>query len=664
MNLIQSLMPEGLVSALGWTLLHALWQGALVALLLSLLLVLLHRHSARTRYAVASSAMLLQLLLSAGTFAFYFSKAGFAAAPMQRMAEAADAPAIRINASFWTDPLGVAQVYFEQHLPLLVTLWLLGLVLMSVRFIGGLAYTQRLRHYKTTALGEQWQQKLNGLQKRLGMQQAVRLAESALVQVPMAIGVAKPVILLPMGAVTGLTQAQVEAILAHELAHILRKDYLLNLVQSVVDMLYFYHPAMWWVSGVVRAEREHCCDDVAVALCGDSLTYARALTELEAMRMPAAPGMAVAFSGQRGSLMNRIRRLVGQPLKPTFTEGFAAGLVLVVGMLALSVGAMAERQPPKAEKLPQPEKEVAEAAASVAEEAGEAMSFTAQDAQGNNRNVVIITNKKGKVKELYVDGKRIPKKEIDNYKSLIDQRLQATNNAPEATREEVELLMEQEREAIARTQRGTRQERIIINRYKGQGVPPPLPPVPGEPPLPPLAPQPPVPGVGPPPPPPAPSAPPVGASKKEQKAYERELKKYEEEIKRYELEMGQAMRRYEREVVDRRIGQDSLRHKETMIRNHERAAEMRARQEARQHEMQARRAEMEVRRAEMEKRRQQQAENMRQMKEEMVKDGLIESDSSNLNIQVTNGEMFINGKKQPQKVYDKYQKWMRPERKQ
>ncbi|MCX2740672.1 M56 family metallopeptidase [Pontibacter anaerobius] len=665
MSLIPNLLPEGLVSALGWTLLHALWQGALVALFLSLLLVLLHRQPAKTRYAVASSAMLLQLLLSVGTFVLYFNTAEGAATAMQSIAVAAEAPVISINASFWADPVGTAQVYFEQHLPLLVTLWLLGLALMAVRFIGGLAYTQRLRHYKTSPLGVQWQQKLNQLQRRLGMQQAVRLAESALVQVPMAIGVAKPVILLPMGAVTGLSQAQVEAILAHELAHILRKDYLLNLLQSVVDMLYFYHPAMWWVSGVVRAEREHCCDDMAVALCGDSLTYARALAELEAMRMPAAPGMAVAFSGQRGSLMNRIKRLVGQPLKPTFTEGFAAGLVLVVGLLAVSFGAMAERQPLEAEKPAQPEKEATVPEPEVAEEAGEAVSYTAQDAQGNNRNVVIITNKKGKVKELYVDGKRIPKRDIDKYKNLVDQRLQATNDAPKATREELQVLLEQEREALARAQRDTRKQRIIIERYDGE-TPPPLPPVPGVPPLPPMPPMP-APGIAPPPPPapPAPPAPPVGASKKKQKAYEREMKQYDAELDRY----AQQMKLYEQEVIVRRIAGDSLRRKEMMARSRERADEMRARQEARQQEVEARRAEMEtrraemeVRRAEMEEHRQKHMENMRQLKEELVKDGLIESDSSNLNIRINNNTLYINDKEQPQKVYDKYKKWLHPDK--
>ncbi|PTX22568.1 beta-lactamase regulating signal transducer with metallopeptidase domain [Pontibacter mucosus] len=645
MNLIENLLPGGLVSALGWTLLHALWQGAFVALLLSLVLVLLQRHPAQTRYAIACGAMLLQLLLSVGTFVLYFSKADVAVA--QGMALVVETPTATQAASFWASPLGTAQVYFEQHLPLLVTLWLLGLTLMALRFMGGLAYCRRLRYHRTSELGQQWQQQLDILRRRLGVSQAVRLAESALVQVPMAIGVAKPVILLPIGAVTGLTQAQVEAILAHELAHILRKDYLLNLLQSVVDMLYFYHPAMWWVSGVVRAEREHCCDDMAVALCGDSLTYARALTELEAMRMPAAPSMAVAFSGRQGSLMSRIKRLVGQPLKPTFTEGFAAGLVLVVGMLALSLGAVAEKKPLVAEQLKQPENKAAAVTDETAEPV-EAISYTAQDGQGNNRNIVIITNKKGKVKELYVDGKRIPKKDIDQYKDLIDQRLQATNNAPKATREEVEVLMQEEREAIANTPRpNIREERVIIRRLNGDEEPP-LPPLPPEPPLPPV------------PAPPAPPAPPAGASEKEKKAYEREMKQYQEEMKRYEKEVGEAMKKYEQEVVVRRIGQDSLR---IMVnRDKHRTEEMRAKMEAHRHELEERRADLEVRREELAERRQKHMENMRQMKEELVKDGLIESDSSNLNIQINNGEFFINGKKQPQKVYDKYKKWLHPDK--
>lgn len=329
MNLIPNILPEALVRALGWTLLHSLWQAAFIALLLGLLLVLLHRHTARLRYAVAGGAMLAQLLLSVGTFAYCYARAVAPASPasggntsfLSIATNSLAATPVILN--FWQNPAGVAQVYFEQHLPLLVTVWLLGLLLMALRFTGGVAYTQRLRHYKTTPLPQAWQSSLQALSQRIGLSGPVQLVESALVQVPIVIGFARPVILLPIGAVMGLSPKQIEAILAHELAHILRKDYLLNLLQSVMDLLFFYHPAMWWISGVVRAERENCCDDMAVAVCGDTLTYARALAELEAMRLPVAPAMAMAFSGRRGSLMARIRRLVGQQaLQPTFSEGF------------------------------------------------------------------------------------------------------------------------------------------------------------------------------------------------------------------------------------------------------------------------------------------------------------------------------------------------------
>lgn len=429
-------------------------------------------------------------------------------------------------------------------------------------------------------------------------------------------------------------------------------------------MLFFFHPAMWWVSGVVRAERENCCDDIAVALCGDKLTYARALTELETMRMPGASGAALAFSGQRGSLVNRIKRLVGQPLKPTFTEGFAAGLVLVVGVLVLSFGAVAGQQPLEGTVL-EPLEEGSTAADTKAD-SEEAVAFMAQDSAGKNRNVVIITNKKGKVKQLYVDGKRIPKRDIDKYKSLVDQRLEATKNAPKANRDEVKALIEREQRALDRVERQVREERTVVQSFRGDRLPP-LPPMPPVPPVPPVG----APALAPPPPP----APPAGASKKNKKAfqqleqleqleqYEQQVEQHEQELEQYEQQVEQAVRALEQEAAVKRIAQDSLRQKEMKLRQEERATAMRARMEARQEEMQARRAEMEARREEMEARRRDHAKQMDEMKAEMVKDGLIDSNSSNLNVRINNGELFINDKKQPKKVYDKYKKWMAPDSK-
>jgi HEAT repeat protein len=153
----------------------------------------------------------------------------------------------------------------------------------------------------------------------------------------MVVGWLRPVILLPASALTGLSPQQLEAILAHELAHIRRHDYLINLLQAVVETLLFYHPAVWWVSRRIRQEREHCCDDLAVAVCGDSLTYARALLEMEQLRA-AGPQLAMAANG--GSLMNRIQRLVGaQPKHANRFGGLFAGVITLTTLISAVAGA-------------------------------------------------------------------------------------------------------------------------------------------------------------------------------------------------------------------------------------------------------------------------------------------------------------------------------------
>jgi HEAT repeat protein len=165
----------------------------------------------------------------------------------------------------------------------------------------------------------------------------VLLLESALVRVPTVIGWLRPFILLPVGALTGLTTRQLEAIIAHELAHIRRHDYLINLLQAVVETLLFYHPAVWWVSRRIRQEREHCCDDLAVAVCGDPLIYARALLEMEQLRA-AGPQLAMAANG--GLLMNRIQRLVGAQTPHTNRfSGLFAGVIALTTLVSVGTGA-------------------------------------------------------------------------------------------------------------------------------------------------------------------------------------------------------------------------------------------------------------------------------------------------------------------------------------
>jgi beta-lactamase regulating signal transducer with metallopeptidase domain len=225
---------------------------------------------------------------------------------------------------------------FDSALPWLVAVWFAGVFSLSIRFLGGLALVERLKRAQTSPALLFWQEKLSSLCEQLRVSRPVRLSESALVEVPTVIGWLRPVILVPASVFTGLSAPQLEALLAHELAHIRRYDYLVNLIQTAVETLLFYHPAVWWVSSQVRQEREHCCDDLAVAVCRDVLVYARALAALEQLRAH-IPQAAVAATG--GSLLKRIQRLVGSPAPLSHRlDSWLAGLIAIVTAFSILAG--------------------------------------------------------------------------------------------------------------------------------------------------------------------------------------------------------------------------------------------------------------------------------------------------------------------------------------
>ena len=180
-----------------------------------------------------------------------------------------------------------------------------------------------------------WQQRLNLLARRLHLSRPVTLLESCLARVPVVIGYIRPVILMPVGLLTGMPAGQLESILLHELAHIRRYDYLVNLLQTSVEGLLFYHPAVWWISGVIRTEREHCCDDLAVSLSGDAREYATALATLEQCRWDAAE-TALAATG--GNIVKRIRRLLIPTEGPSsaLTPFVSAGILMITAAVGLT----------------------------------------------------------------------------------------------------------------------------------------------------------------------------------------------------------------------------------------------------------------------------------------------------------------------------------------
>jgi beta-lactamase regulating signal transducer with metallopeptidase domain len=345
MRELQQMLENSAVRRLAWALVAFLWQGTLVAAILACLGVVLRRRDPRARYAAGCAALLLMLVLPAATYVRHtegaappLPGAGWAAArdvtrgfaPMQIAARrhagsGGFVPALRKSAAVLA--------------PWLVPVWFCGALFLSLRFLAGWNAARRLPLHGLPATPAVLEA-LARLQRRLRVSRPVLLLESAAVSVPTALGTLRPAILMPVCAVTGLWPEALEAVLAHELAHIRRHDYFVNLLQTAAETLLFYHPAVWWVSRRIRVERENCCDDLAVAATGNARGYVRALLVLEEIRsLPKATSiLAVASDG--GSLWRRIVRLLPSSSRcAEETPSWLAGL-LGLAMLA-TIGAAA-----------------------------------------------------------------------------------------------------------------------------------------------------------------------------------------------------------------------------------------------------------------------------------------------------------------------------------
>ena len=357
MNGLQSLLSHPAVMRLGWALLHFLWQGAAVAALLALALLLLRRASANARYLAACVAL---LLMAAAPVLTYWHLTPSVATPQPALVELPELPdmapsrnAAAPPATFDTVPPVVspeplpaslplsprpwhsrAMDWIEANLRRLVGAWFLGVLFLSIRLFVGWLGVRRIRR-SGSAASETMRERLNHLVQRLRVTRPVRLLASAIAEAPVVIGWFRPVILFPASVLTHLSAEQLDAILVHELAHVRRHDYLVNLFQTVVETLLFYHPAVHWVSHRIRVEREHACDDLAVSACGDSTSYARALARLAEMSV-VAPRLVPAAAGQ---LLARIRRLLSLDVcHKSRASVWVGGAVLLTLVLACAIG--------------------------------------------------------------------------------------------------------------------------------------------------------------------------------------------------------------------------------------------------------------------------------------------------------------------------------------
>lgn len=341
--------PEMFVERLGWVLVHSLWQILLVSAVAVAIVRLLAGRSAAARYWVLLTALAVCAIIPcimwtalrlddvASSPSNLVSDSSFAARPSP-----ADEPSVRTTHTpslVRTTPAGTSPLYRESDaastdasqqslkvsqklswsdliksvlrpwLPVIVLMWIVGVVICSLRPLLGWYMLRRLQLVGLSAVSEEILAALRRVSARLGIRQAVRVMQSAVVQVPVVVGYLRPVILLPGSLATSLPCDQLEAILAHELVHVMRHDFVLNLLQTLVETLFFYHPAVWWLSYRIRIEREHCCDDRVVSSLDNRLVYGRALLAVEELRGQSA---LLALGAGDGSMLSRLRRILGQ----------------------------------------------------------------------------------------------------------------------------------------------------------------------------------------------------------------------------------------------------------------------------------------------------------------------------------------------------------------
>ncbi|XOV81117.1 MAG: M56 family metallopeptidase [Aestuariibacter sp.] len=352
MDWLNVILNTSVIFGMAETLLHFTWQGCVLASLLYFLLKNIDSRRSEMRYCV--SLFILSLCAIAPVITFflvYESQTSLSSVSLQQaiteMSEtAAHAGSALINFNdasslLWTLSATelnqtISQFQLQSILPLVAIVWMLGVVLLSARLILQVFNVHQLPRQGTSAPDAQLQTMFENLIKQLGVAPVTRLLISSKVDVPMAIGWLKPVVLLPTAIVVGLAPNQLEMLLAHELAHVRRHDYVVNFIQTLVEVMLFFHPGIKWISKQIRAERENCCDDVAVSHCGSAVAYAKALTEAEMSRFTNIPELAMAASGS--DLKQRVFRVVGQTnCAPSTTKHKFTGLLAALVSLTVVV---------------------------------------------------------------------------------------------------------------------------------------------------------------------------------------------------------------------------------------------------------------------------------------------------------------------------------------
>jgi bla regulator protein BlaR1 len=345
MEIFGNIIPEPFLYALGWMIIHAIWQIAGIGLLLWLGLRLFNQKNAAFKYRLGLAALVLIFFLAVLTFSYHFD----------------NVPGIEKDAVLntqWAYLAGhedlIGQTAFsqkaspfliskriEQYIPTLVNFWIIGVFLFFFKTASGLAELRNLHRKNHKPVPERLYQLVQKLNAQLNITKPIKILSSCHIDLPVTYGYLKPVILIPTALMLQMNPKQLEAIITHELAHIKRQDYLVNLIQSCLEMFFFFHPVFWWINQEIKKQREIACDEIAVALGVNPKDLAHGLANVVNYAQKNAPELTLAAAKKATPTLDRIKKIMGVkpcPSQPTTLTTITMIITLILGA-SLLVGA-------------------------------------------------------------------------------------------------------------------------------------------------------------------------------------------------------------------------------------------------------------------------------------------------------------------------------------
>ena len=416
MNILHTFLSEEMTMALGWTFIHSLWQILLIAIVLKLVLLGIKKTAAQKRYWANLGGMLAVCMTSLFTFYYVYDAKAVASVPAENSVFTIDIYGTDASVSLCegmfgcSSPLSQVLLIAEQHIAILVGIWLVGFAFFFAKMFLGIYYIEKLKRSEQQLLPMEWQARMQLLKEQVGIRKDVKLVASKVVNMPMMLGFFKPIILLPTSVLTGVEVNVLEAIIAHELAHIARHDFFVNIVQTFVESVFYYHPAIWWMSNNVRDEREKCCDDLAIQMCGDSLVYAKALIQVEELPQT-SPTFTLSFLGNKKHLLSRVKRILNQPqTQSNHMEKFIVSSLVVLAVVGMSFGLNKE--------LPTTNIAAVETTIDLVKDTFDDRENITVTKNGTKYELKIVN---GEIQKFKINGKKIAPEDYGKYQDVIEE---------------------------------------------------------------------------------------------------------------------------------------------------------------------------------------------------------------------------------------------------